>query len=97
MEKQQLLKEVEKYMMTTGEFLNSLEGSARKYRSKAIMSLLRNASMYELSKKDCSEVERNRRRFQRFLDAVLVDFINHLALERGGDRGEKPEHIRKKR
>lgn len=83
--------------MTTGEFLDSVEGSAQNYHKEVLESLLRNDETYELSVADCADIRTHRKRFQRFAEAILADFINYLALERGGDRGERPSHIRGKR
>lgn len=83
--------------MTTGEYLDMVEADARTYRRGAIASLIRNGvRMYELSASDIRHLQdpARQRANQAFIDAVLADFINHLAAVRVGDRGERVEHLK---
>ncbi len=80
--------------MTTGELLNLVEASARAYRAGALSSMIRNAGLYELTPDDVRRITGHHRRHQRLVDAVLADFINRLAAERGGNRGESVNHLK---
>lgn len=82
--------------MTKGELLDYLERAASRYRTDALPSLLRNRCHMgsELTEDDIHRVRGELRFFQRFIDTVLVDFINHVGSELGGNRGERVEHIK---
>lgn len=95
--KEELLRQLGKYMLTPGELLDLVEQSAREHRGDIRDSLSRNRKMYELTNKDILLIRKQPLMFQRFIDAIFSDFINYLALERGGDRGERPKDIRGKR
>jgi hypothetical protein len=81
--------------MTIGQLFSLLEAEAKKYREDLIGSIVREREAYELSKSDNAEIGRKQKLFKRFADAVLVDFINHVALGQGVDRAERPKDIRR--
>jgi hypothetical protein len=64
--------------MTVGGLLKALESFAKKYRLDAIDSVNRNKHMNDLTDENIN---------QQIVDAILVDFINFIAGEYGGDLG----------
>lgn len=79
--------------MTVKEMLDFMERSAQGYLLEALPSILRNHETCGLKVKDLFVVEKKSKLFRRFAGAVLVDFINHLALEQGENRGERIERL----
>lgn len=74
--------------MTKIELLKLLEREAKSYRKGALESVtLRNRYMNELSTLDIQIMQEIPERFQRFVDAILVDFINLIGNSQGIDYG----------
>jgi hypothetical protein len=71
--------------MTMLELLNLLKEEAQIYRTHCINSINRNKHMNNL-KGECSISQDD-------VDAVLVDFINNIAVKRGIDYGLYTEDI----
>jgi hypothetical protein len=74
------------------EFLNRdlfalLEAEAKEYRKRALRSIARNRHMNSLTRRNIGKLKKHKKLFERTKDALLVDFINHIARRRGGDRG----------
>lgn len=83
----------EKHIMTVGELLDLVEHSAERYLPEALAIIARNPEACGLTEKDLHRLRRKPQVFQRFAGALLVQFVNHLARERGGNRGERIEHL----
>ncbi len=74
--------------MTRGDLLKLLEREAKSYRKEALESVSgRNRHMNELSTLDIQVMNEIPERFQRFADAILVDFINLIGNSQGLDYG----------
>lgn len=73
-----------------------LEKEAKEYRNKAMDSVIRNLHMNELSEPDLNIIRRYYGTFGRFIDALLVDFINHVAQGQGCDLGLYVKHLKKR-
>lgn len=71
--------------MTKEHLLIYLQEDAKKYRLKALESIMRHRSMNELTADDIKKLLKHRELSQRAIDAILVDFINFIAL--AGDLG----------
>lgn len=71
--------------MTKGEFLNHLTVYAKEYRKIAIKSVAGKRHMNQLKDSDIIRIRRNREIFERFADAILVDFINYAGARNGVD------------
>ena len=93
--KENLLKELASFMMDAGELLNMIEKSAQGYVREVPERLLQNAEYYKLNEKEVLFLRENSDMAGYLIAVVLADFINHIALEHGLNRGELPEHIRK--
>jgi hypothetical protein len=65
-------------MATTLEFLEALAKDAKTYRAGAQTSIMRNRHMNDATGTNID---------QRDVDAILVDFINFVAMQRGIDFG----------
>ena len=83
-----------KHGMTSGELLDYLAKEAKKYRGKALLSVNRNRHMNDLSSKDISKLKKEQRLTQKLIDALLVDFINIIGVDQGGDYGLRAEHLK---
>lgn len=79
--------------MTRGELLNYLTEEAKRYRNDALSSIQRNEHMHRLSPKDIAKLHKNPERLQRFMDALLVDFINYIGTGQSLDYGLHTKHI----
>ena len=78
--------------IVTVKLMNYITESAKRYRAGANSSILRNNHMNNIQEGEVVE--------QRVIDAVLVDFINHIGTERCVDYGlytmdleKKPEGV----
>lgn len=60
--------------LTRGGLCQLLENEAKDYRKGCKASLLRNTHMHECSKKNIGKAD------PALIDAILVDFINHVAV-----------------
>jgi hypothetical protein len=74
--------------MTNGELLDLLESEARLYRKGARSSVRRNQHQNEVKVFGVR---------QEMVDALLVDFINFIAVGMGGDLGLTSKHLRKRK
>ncbi len=63
------------------DLLELLADTAKDYREECIESIIRNRHMNKLEARDEIRVK------QRYIDAILVDFINKVANEQGVDYG----------
>lgn len=79
--------------MTRGKLLNLLDGEAMKYREEALSSIERNRHMNDLSEKDIAKLKENQEWAQRIVDAILVDFVNHVGVGQGLDYGLHTKHL----
>lgn len=79
--------------MTRGELLNYLTEEAKRYRKDALSSIQRNGHMHRLFQKDIAELCKDPERLQRFVDALLVDFINYVGTGQCLDYGLHTKHI----
>ncbi len=79
--------------MTRGEFLNALTEEAKKYRKKSLSSIAQNGHMNDLSMKDISKLNKDKKFTQRVVDALLVDFINFVGVGQGIDYALYTEHL----
>lgn len=79
--------------MTRGELLNFLVEEAKKYRGNALASIARNKRMNGLTPNDTKRLRNDPLLFQRFTDALLVDFINTIAVGQCVDYGLYTKHI----
>jgi len=70
----------EDHELKNGEYLDQLTDFAKKYIKEAQESIKRNKHMNELNGKEIAN---------KAIEAVVVDFINHIAFEKGGDLGLK--------
>lgn len=75
--------------MTKKELLDYLENQACEYRLIAKNSIKRNKHMNNIEKNDMIE--------QKVVDAILVDFINYIALYQGVDLGLYTKYLVKDR
>ena len=82
--------------ITRGKLLSLLTEEARQYRKNAVASITRNEHMNDLSHKDCLQLRKNRRRTQRILDALLVDFINAVGVGQCLDLALHTKHLKSK-
>jgi len=73
--------------MTNGELLKMLTNHAKDYRDIASNSISRNKNMNKL---DGALIHDD------IIDAVLVDFINYIAAEHGGNYGLCTKHLKEK-
>ena len=67
---------------------------AKEYRKKALVSIKRNNRMNNLTTADFKKI--GTETCQRLADAVLVDFINYVAVGQGIDLGLYTKHLKKK-
>jgi hypothetical protein len=74
--------------MTNDELYKLLENKAKTYRLTALSSIKRNKHM-----NDC----KNPRASQNIIDALLVDFINYVALGQGLNLGLYTKDLRNER
>lgn len=97
LQKKELLERARLFMLDVGDLLNIVEESAHCYWWNALDGLILNAKYYKLSKKDVELFEKNPKAIEKLIVAILADFINHMAQERGGNRGELPSHITRRK
>ena len=82
------------HAMTRGELLELLTTEAKKYRSKALVSIRRSKHMNDLSLKDISKLKKEQQLTQKFIDALLVDFINSVGIGQCLDYGLYTKHLK---
>lgn len=80
--------------MTKKELLNHLEKEAKNYHMEAVESVVRNRHMNNLGLNDLKRIRDNKTVFDRFSDAVIVDFINKIAMIQGLDLGLCTKHLK---
>lgn len=73
---------------TEGDLRSALLDYARQYRIKSNESLRRASHMNEDIMKNRADLE------QELVDALLVDFINFIGSERGGNYGIYTKHLK---
>lgn len=78
--------------MTKIELLKMLDREAKSYRKTALASIERNGHMNDLSTMDIRVMKEDQERFQRFADAILVDFVNYIGNGQGLDYGLYTKH-----
>ena len=71
--------------MTKIELLHFLEKEAKLHKKNALTSIKRNVWQASLSKRKLRNLEQavSKKTMQDFIDAVLVDFINYVAVGQG--------------
>jgi hypothetical protein len=65
---------------TRGEMLDYITGCAKDYRLECKESIIRNSHMNELDESDF-DID------QKYIDAILVDFVNYIGAEQCLDWG----------
>lgn len=83
--------------MTVGEFMKLLDGWAQKYNRKTLTFIKRNRHMNDLTDEDIRDLQKRRKQFQRFADAILVDFLNYIGASQGVDYGMYTKDLTTKR
>ena len=73
--------------MTNGEYIKTLEDSAKTYIKGGVASVTRNYHMNQLTPID--EIQ------QKVLEAIVVDFINYTAAQRFMDLGLTTDNLKK--
>lgn len=79
--------------MTRGELLDFLTEQAKRYHKDALETVIRNRHMNDLTDKDIARIRRSKKFFQRFADALLVDFINSVGVGQNIDYGLYTKHL----
>lgn len=82
--------------MTRGALLKFLTNEAKKYRKIVFESITRNNHMNNLTQKDLLELATKKKLMQKFAEALLVDFLNHVAVVQGIDLGLYTKHLKEK-
>lgn len=80
--------------MTVEKLITYLERMACDYHQQALESVERNSHMNDLTEKDLRQLKKNQPQAQRLIDAVLIDFINVIAINQGGDWSLRVEHLK---
>ena len=70
-----------------------LTEEAKRYSQGALSSLTRNNHMNSLSAKDILRFKREGRLTKKFIEALLVDFINAIGVSQGIDYGLHTKHL----
>ena len=79
--------------MTRGQLLRFLTEEAKRHSQGALSSLTRNNHMNSLSAKDILRFKREGRLTKKFIEALLVDFINAIGVSQGIDYGLHTKHL----
>ena len=69
-----------------------LTAETKRYRKGALASLARNSHMNDLSAKDILRLKRSRVT-KKFIEALLVDFVNAIGVSQGIDYGLHTKHL----
>lgn len=80
--------------MTKKALLELLEKEAKEYRKTALDSIKRNKHMNNLTVADLKKIKREIKYSKRLIDAMLIDFINSVAIGQGIDLGLYTKHLR---
>lgn len=82
--------------LTKGDFLSLLTREAKRYRQFALASIIRNSHMNFITHKDIAKLREDSGLTQRFIDALLTDFVNTIGTGQGLDWGLYVKHFHKK-
>jgi len=74
-----------------------LEEDARTHLKGILPSIYRNSYQNGLAESDFDWIDANRARANRIAEAVVVDFINYVAIRGGCDLGLRVADIRRKK
>ena len=83
------------FVMLKRELLNILEDAARDCRVELIDCIIRNKHMNKLTPADIRKLRSDRGFQQKVVEAVVVQFINKVAIDQGIDLGLYVKHLRK--
>ena len=83
--------------MTRKKFMQVVEEVAKDYYPKALKNIVRNRQMNDLTKKDTRHIAKNRKMFQRLVEALLVDFINQVGSYQSLDYGMYTHYLHKEK
>jgi len=74
-----------------------LDAEVVRYSKKALASVEHSRHMNALSEEDLRVIKKQRAQFQRFADALLVDFINYVLGGQGVDYAMYTKDLKKRR